>query len=350
MLTDKSHCHRKPRPPAGRGAAGAAVIALRFSGLIYRRDPEGVYVRMCAWNVFGRRAGSREQHELIKTIKNSDKGRKQAREQLRSMMESGDAQTLDQIAQARVQVYAQAAYEGDAQAQYKMGLSQAKLGNKEVSLEWLTGLAKAGDVKAMKAIARGYGPNGIYGYRREEYRHWTQKAAEAGDAQAQAELGRFYEGKNEKMSRYWYKQAAKQGWTAGCIGLGRSYYNEALQCFGEQEEDRRKEWMKRAEKCFLKAADCAEKEADFAGACHELGVLYETAAGGEDGAERAAYFYYQSWSTGKREEDLTAFGRIRDKYKLKINPADMDGWEERLFGGGKREEEKPGDVRTEGEE
>lgn len=304
---------------------------------------------MCAWNVFGKRAKSKEQHELIKTIKNSDKGKKQAKEQLKSMMESGDAQTLDQIAKARVQVYAQAAYEGDAQAQYRMGLSQAKLGNKEVSLEWLTGLARAGDVKAMKAIARGYAPNGIYGFRREEYRHWTQKAAEAGDAQAQAELGRFYEAKNDKMSRYWYKQAAKQGWTAGCIGLGKSYYNEALQCFGEQEEGRRKEWMKRAEKCFLKAADCAGREDDFAAACHELGVLYETAAHGADGAERAAYFYYQSWAVGQRGEELAAFERIKDQYKLKVNPADMDGWEERLFGEKKGEEEKPGDVLTEEE-
>lgn len=287
---------------------------------------------MCAWNIFGKKTGKKEENELIKTIINSDRGRRQAREQLKSLRRSGDAAALDQLAQAQVQVYSQAAYEGDKKAQYRMGLSQAKLGNKEVSLDWLTGLAKAGDVKAMKAIARGYAPNGIYGYRREEYRHWTQKAAEAGDAQAQEQLGQFYAAGNAKLSRYWYKQSAKQNWSAGCLGLGRSYYNEALQCFGAEEKQQRQEWMKRAEKCFLRAADCAVKESDFAAACHELGILYETDVQETLAAERAAYFFYQAWITGKQEEDFTAFGKIRDKYRLNVNPADMDAWEEKLFG------------------
>lgn len=265
-------------------------------------------------NFFGKKSAQKEQHELFRTVKNSDKGKKQAQERLKVLVESGDAETLDRIAKARVRLYSQAAYEGDEQAQYRMGIAQAKLGNKEVSLEWLTGLARQGDVKAMKAIARGYAPNGIYGYRREEYRHWTQKAAEAGDAQAQAQLGDFYAGKNEKQSRHWYKQSALQDYPAGYIGLGKACYNEALRSFGAEEEKRRRLMLQRAEKCFLRAMDFSAKDEDLAAACHELGILYESMRNEKDApgdcAERSARFYHEAWLKGKREEDLTAYNRI----------------------------------------
>lgn len=273
-------------------------------------------------NLFGRKAVKKEQHELIKTIRNSDKGKKQAKERLKAMVESGDEETLDRIAKARVRLYSQAAYEGDGQAQYRMGISQAKLGNKEVSLEWLTGLARQGDVKAMKAIARGYAPNGIYGYRREEYRHWTQKAAEAGDAQAQAQLGDFYAGKYEKQSRYWYKQSAMQDCPAGYIGLGRACYNEALRSFEEEDQQRRRTMLQRAETCFLRAVDFSTKDEDLAAACRELGILYE-AMGNEkdvdvdarkDFAKRSAQFYDQAWQKGGQEEDLASYNRIRQHF------------------------------------
>lgn len=279
----------------------------------------------------GKKEEKREFHELVKTVRRSDKGKKQAREQLQSMMASDDPEVLNRIAEARIRLYSQAAYEGDETAQYRMGLSQARLGNKEVSLEWLTGLAKKGDVKAMKAIARGYSQNGIYGYSREEYRHWTQKAAEAGDAQAQADLGLFYAAKNEKLSRYWYQKAAQQNWPAGCVGLGKSYYNEALPGFGRQDAGKREALMQKAEQCFLKAANEAAKNEDFAAACHELGVFYE-AAQGEEAAKRAAYFYYQAWNGRRQEEDLEAFRRIRDKYGLKVNVAEPEKWADEIFG------------------
>lgn len=287
-------------------------------------------------SIFGRKAGKKEQQELIKTVRNSDRGKKQAKAQLKAMMESDDPAVLDEIARARVRLYSQAAYEGDTQAQYRMGISQAKLGNKEVSLEWLTGLAKNGDVKAMKAIARGYAPNGIYGYSRQEYRHWTQKAAEAGDAQAQADLGKFHAGKDEKQSRYWYRQSARQGNPAGCIGLGRACYNEALRSFGGEEALRRRKMLDRAESCFLRAVNLSEKEEDFAAACHELGNLYETAANEKDcradSTERAAFFYCQAWNHGKQEEDMLAFNRIRNRFGLRGDPMNMEKWERELFG------------------
>lgn len=288
-------------------------------------------------SIFGKKATKKEQRELIRTVKNSDRGKKQAREQLKSLMETKDPAVMERIADARVRLYAQAAYEGDEQAQYRIGISQAKLGNKEVSLEWLTGLARKGDVKAMKAIARGYAPNGIYGYSRQEYRHWTQKAAEAGDAQAQADLGELFAGKDEKRSRYWYKQSAMQSCPAGCIGLGKACYNEALKSFGDEETGRRQEMLERAEKCFLRAADAAERDEDFSAACRELGSLYEFMAGadggGEDSAERSAFFYCQAWKRGGLEADLISFNRLKDHFQLRIDPENLEQWEESLFGG-----------------
>lgn len=295
-------------------------------------------------NLFRKKKTKKEQQELLRTVKNSDNGKKQARAQLKAMMESDDPAVLNEIAEARVRIYSQAAYEGDGQAQYHLGISQAKLGNKEVSLEWLTGLAKKGDVKAMKAIARGYAPNGIYGYSRQEYRHWTQKAAEAGDAQAQADLGKFYAGKDEKQSRYWYKQSAMQGCPAGCVGLGKACYNEAIRSFGMEEADRRRKMLKKAEQCFLRAARLSQGDEDFTAACHELGSLYEAMAngkeGGADSAERAAFFFCQAWNKGKREEDQEAFGRIRDRFRLNADPLNMEKWEKELFGKEKELSEK----------
>lgn len=287
-------------------------------------------------SLFGKKKAKKEQHELIRTIRNSDRGKPYAIEQLKAMIGSDDPAVLDEIAKARVRVYSQSAYEGDELAQYRMGISQAKLGNKEVSLEWLTGLAKKGDVKAMKAIARGYGPNGIFGYSRQEYRHWTQKAAQAGDAQAQADLGRFHAGKDENQSRYWFKQSAIQGCPAGYLGLGRACYNEALRSFAREESDRRMKMVKRAEKCFLRAADLSQQGEDFAAACYELGILYESVANGKedgtDSAARASYFYYRAWAEGKREEALDAYNRIRDHFQLKTDPLNLEKWEESLFG------------------
>lgn len=282
--------------------------------------------------MFGNR-GKRENISALKrTIRESDRGKKQAKEQLKAMSESQDSEMLSQIAEARVELYSRAAYEGDKKAQYQVGLSQAALGNKEVSLEWLTGLAKQGDVRAMKAIAQGYAPDGIYGYRREEYRHWLQKAAEAGDARSQAKLGDFYVGKNEKLSREWYRKAAVQKLPEGCLGFGRSCYNEALLYAGEKEKQ--EELREEAEKYFLRAANYADNDRDFSGACHELGVLYESmlAGGQEELAQRAAFFYYQAWTGAKAAEDLTAFQRIRDRYQLNVNPADLKKWEEQVFG------------------
>lgn len=283
-------------------------------------------------SLFGKKATKREQKELIKTVKNSDRGKKQAKKELKSLMEKKDPAVLRQIAKTRVQLYSQAAYEGDGQAQYRMGISLAKLGEKEMSLDWLTGLAKKGDIKAMKAIARGYGPQGIYGYSRQEYRHWTQKAAEAGDAQAQADLGALLAGKDEKQSRYWYKQSAMQSCPAGCIGLGKACYNEALRYLDEEERDRRQIMLERAEECFLRAADAAKKEEDFAVACHELGVLYEAMAGEKraeaDSPRRAAYFYWQAWKTAGSQEDMNSLQRVREHFDIKADPAEMEKWRE----------------------
>lgn len=283
--------------------------------------------------MFGSKDKKKEQNELRKIIRNSDRGKKQAKKQLESLLESKDPYVAAKIEETRVHMYSQAAYEGDKKAQYHMGLSQAALGNKEVSLEWLTGLAKKGDVKAMKAIAGGYAPGGAYGESREEYRHWTQKAAEAGDAQAQADLGLFYAAKNEKLSRQWYEKSAAQNCPAGCIGLGKACYNEALLNLGKMEEKEQEAAYNRIEKYFLKAANRAKTKEDFALACHELGIFYETMQPDEASAMRAAYFYYRAYCEKDAQEDLESFQRVRDRYRLHVNTADMEKWEDQIFGG-----------------
>ncbi len=281
---------------------------------------------------FGNKPPKPTAKELTELVKKWDQGDKEAGEQVKSFEKSfGTGEK--QVAKIRIALYTQAAYKGDRQARYWLGVSQARLGNREASLEWLTNLARDGEVGAMRELAKGYAKGGCYGYRKEEYRYWIQKAAQEKDAWAQAKLGQIYEGKDGEKARYWFTQSAKQDCAAGLIGLGKSFYNEAMSVITAGEETKRKEKLqRRAEVCFLRALDTAQKGREFAQACHELGVLYEFALPGKAFAEKAAYFYYRAWKGLTSRTDGEAFERIRNQYGLQTDEADLEAWEKRIFG------------------
>lgn len=289
-------------------------------------------------NLFGKEPGKKEQEAFKELVKNADAGDGDAKERLRQMIKSDETRQGERLARTRIEIYAQAAYQGDLQAQYWLGISYARLLDKEASLEWLTGPAKKGHVKAMKAIAKGYGPKGVYGYRKDEQRFWILKAAEAGDARSQADMGWYYAARNERISRQWFKKSALQDCPAGWLGLGQSFYNEALQDYERQDIARREKQLLRAEKCFLEALACTQKASESADICHALGMLYESALDKEGCAQRAAYFYYRAFRKGGKQEDFAAFMRVRDKNGLVTKESDIQAWEEEIFGNGKAEE------------
>ncbi len=283
-------------------------------------------------HIFGNKPSKLTGKELTELVRKWDQGDKEAGEQVKAF-EKSVGTGAGQTAKIRISLYTQAAYEGNRQARYWLGVSQAQLGNLEASLEWLTGLARDGDVKAMRELAKGYAKGGRYGYRKEEYRYWLHKAAEGKDAWAQAKLGQIYERKDGEKSRYWFTQSAKQDCAAGLIGLGKSFYNEAMSAMAAgTETDRQRKLQHRAESCFLRALDVAQKGKEFAGACHELGVLYEFALSGEAFADRAAYFYFRAWKGLDSKADGMAFERIRNRYGLQMDETDLEAWEKGIFG------------------
>lgn len=292
------------------------------------------------WNLFGRGAAQKEEEAFAELVKNADAGDREAKQRLKAVLKDEGGNRSERLARTRIQLYMQAAYQGDWQAQYWLGISYARLRDREASLEWLTASARKGHVRAMKAIAKGYGPGGVYGYRKDERRFWIQKAAEAGDARSQADMGQFYAAKDEKISRCWFEKSARQDCVEGCLGLGKSYYNEALQNFADKDPNRRKKLLQRAEKSFLQALDCVKREQECADVCHELGMLYEAVTEGKDCADRAAYFYYRAFQSGGKREDFAAFMRVKDKNQLVTKETDIRAWEEEIFGNGEAKEEK----------
>ncbi len=288
------------------------------------------------WNLFGK--GAKGQDSFVELVKSADAGNADAKARLRQIVRSDEGKQGEHLARMRIALYTQAAYQGDIQAQYWLGISYARLQDKEASLEWLSGPAKKGHVRAMKAIAKGYGPKGVYGYRRDEQRYWILKAAEAGDARSQADVGWYYAVRNEKIARQWFKKSALQNCPAGWLGLGQSFYNEALQDYERHDSARREKQLLRAEKCFLEALACVERADESAGICHALGMLYESALDKEGSAQRAAYFYYRAFRGSGKQEDFAAFMRVRDKNGLLTKESDIQAWEEEIFGNGKTQE------------
>lgn len=216
----------------------------------------------------------KEESAFKKKVHAMDCGSRRAKAEIRSLSEEDGSLVVSRVANARVDLYSQAACEGDRKAQYLMGISLAQLGEKEVSLEWLVKLAKKGDVRAMLAIADGYTADGPFGDSVQERRHWYRKAAEAGSALAAARLGDEYAGRDEKQAVSWYKKSAAQGCHAGWMGLGRTCYKQALGMFGNERAERRRKLTAYAEEYFRQALDSAGTDAERDRARHSLEELY----------------------------------------------------------------------------
>lgn len=278
----------------------------------------------------------KENREFKKTVLAMDRGKKWAKREMQSLAQKDDEDFVARLAQARLELYSQAAYEGNDNAQYLVGMSYKQLEDREAALEWLTMQAKKGDVKSMKALAQGYTKEGLFGDNRIEYICWLRKAAQAGDVWAQVNLGREYNGKNEEAARKWYQAAKAQGSSEACLELGRSWYHEAITKFGIQNPAEKQKLMDLVEEHYIEAANRAKDAHELAVASRELGNFYSTAFQGDVSPERAAWYYYQAWNCERKSDDFEQFEKIRKQYQLDMAPERMDEWEEKLFGNDER--------------
>lgn len=274
----------------------------------------------------------KKKREFHKTVLMMDSGKKAARREIEILARQEGEDFVPKLAQARVDLYSQAAYEGNDNAQYLLGMSYKQLEDKEAALEWLTMQARKGDVRSMKAIAQGYQEGGLFGENRIEYLCWLRKAAQAGDVWAQINLGRDCESKSSEKAREWYRKAARQGASEGFLELGRSWYREAMRRIGLLSEEQKEKIMDRVEECYIEAANLAADNHELAAASRELGNFYITSFQGELSPQRAAWFYCQAWRCEKKPHDLEQFQKICRKHRIKMSPDRMEEWEEALFG------------------
>lgn len=287
---------------------------------------------------------SQQEDDFVDLIRALDNKEEWAKKQIGEMWRRNDPTLFSRMNEARIKIYASAAQQGDPKAQYWMGMSLSAT-DKQASLGWLVPLANQGNIEAMTAIALGYTEYGGYGDNKDEYRYWYMKAAEAGDADAQATIGLEYLiEQNYEEALNWYIKSADQGYAKGLIGVSKCLehkrdnlsfdpiYSEPQA--RQQEEQRLNDII---EDTYIDAVNAARKEDELGEAFNGLGHFYMRSLIVEgqnpDIAKRAAYFLYKAYLLGN-DFALQCFNEVVSENKLYVDINDIEEWaeKERLFG------------------
>jgi hypothetical protein len=153
---------------------------------------------------------------------------------------AAEAQTLTEAKTAidardyakAAQIYQALAAQGDAKAQYNLGLMYASgegvAADQQQALKWFRQAAEQGLAEAQYRLGVIYFRNDIVPIDYEEAIQWYRRAAEQGHAQSQLNLGVIYFGGAVVPQDYteavrWYERAAAQGNTEAQYNLGNMY-------------------------------------------------------------------------------------------------------------------------------
>lgn len=129
------------------------------------------------------------------------------------------------------------AEEGDARAQYYLGIMYANgegvPENDRQAAYWFRKSARQGNSQSQYHLGMMYA-NGEEGVPEDDTQavYWFRKSARQGDARAQFNLGVMYEfgegvPEDDRQAMSWYQQAAEQGHARAQFGLGRMYADGA---------------------------------------------------------------------------------------------------------------------------
>lgn len=282
-----------------------------------------------------------QNEEFVNLIRALDNEEEWAINRINELWNSNEPTLVSQMNAARIQIYGAAARAGDPKAQYWMGISLRET-DMQGSLKWLIPLANQGNIDAMIGIALGYTEFGGYGENSQQYRYWYMKAAEAGDADAQATIGLEYTiDQNYEEALKWYSKAAEQGYAEGSIGVAKCLeHRRASLIFNSDFSDfeKRKAEEKRLsqiiEEAYIDAVNTARKREHVRKAFSELGHFYERLLISEgedlDIAKRAAYFLYNAYLIDSDfEYELKSFNDIVNKYGICVDTNDIEGWADR---------------------
>jgi TPR repeat protein len=220
-----------------------------------------------------------------------------------------------------------AAGKGSAAARYNLGVAaeqgRGMPASRTQAMSWYKQAAEKGNVPAMRALARlalaSDPPD------EEGAAHWTQKAADTGDPQAEDELGTLYRlGKGVEpdlarvallaRAREWYRKAGEQGYAPAQNNLGMMY---RLGAGGPPDYERAFGWLHRA-------ADNGVATASF-----NIGAMYALGLGSaKDPVE--AYVWY---SRALAASDAALHGQAQQSLALlksQMKPAEIAEAERRL--------------------
>ena len=122
---------------------------------------------------------------------------------------------------------------GNADAEYRIGLSYSGLRNEKEANRWILMAAQNGNVAAQLVLGDMYENGSVPGVVPKDYAQaaaWFRKAAEQGDVDAQDELASLYNNgqgvpQDYSQAAIWWRKAAEQGEANSQYYLGLAYYN-----------------------------------------------------------------------------------------------------------------------------
>ena len=195
------------------------------------------------------------------------------------------------------------AEQGDAEAQYNLGIRYLDGGDHSEAFKWLMKAANKGHVDAQYALA------GLYKDEQERLK-WYLKAAENGHIKAQYALGTHYynngsiDNQNNKEAFKWFMKAAEQGDAQAQNSIGIIYLRIDERNAGLDKQD-----LLQAIKWFQKAAEQKDQEAKI----YLIGCYVELAKRGDAEyqyivgsmyEDENSYSYFEDWRGVKIGQDL----------------------------------------------
>ena len=183
--------------------------------------------------------------------------------------------------------------------------------NAVIAVQWFRNAAEAGNEEAQRRLAicckQGIGLSADI----TAYEIWMEKAASAGDVEAQLELGKHYEQSNHEKSTAWYSKAAQQGDAEGQFQLGLSY---ALGFGIEQDYSQANKWLARAAK---QGSACAQLR---------LGFHYKAGLGVEEDPAKAYEWFLLAASQGQPDAETHLGNCYRDGYGVEPSLVEAVNW------------------------
>ena len=279
-------------------------------------------------------------------VRANDNGEEWAARIINDSWNRNEPDLFERMAAARIQIYRQAAEQGNLQAIYWMGESYQQLGYERESLEWFQPLIDRDDGYTLNTISLGYTEYGGYRTDPEQSMYWLRRSAESGYPYSQVHLGLQYSIKgNNDQALMWYQRAAEQDYPEGCVSAARILLDKASDInndahwaarnngsfeLSEAGNNRIKKLCSLAESYLNKALSLKYDDVCAVELYSALGKLYETF---NPEPNKAAYYYYAAYDMSEFRMTcyLDYFNRIVEKNGLAVYPDDIPRWKEIVF-------------------